>query len=96
MAHREFLLASYMTDFYVLGSDIGFPLSPPGSLLGHAGYTLCGQYLGTPPVGQISRVTCQPGPISARYVYIKADVPATRNILELCEVWVYGSKFQKQ
>ena len=89
MAHCEFLLASQMTDFYVLGSDIGFLLSPPGSLLDHAGYTLCGQY-------QVSRVTCQPGPISARYVYIKADVPAARNILEICEVWVYGSKFQKQ
>ena len=84
-----------MTDFYVLGSDIGFPLSPPSSLLGHAGYTLYGQYLGTPPDGQISRVTCQSGSIPARYVYIKADVPATFNVLELCEVWVYGSKFSK-
>ena len=92
----EFFPAPNMADFYVLGSDVGFPTSPPGSLKGHAGYKLCGQYPGTPPVGQISRVTCEPGPTPAKYVYIQADVPAGIMIfLELCEVWVYGSKFSK-
>ena len=92
----EFFPAPNMADFYVLGSDVGFPTSPPGSLKGHAGYKLCGQYPGTPPVGQISRITCEPGPTPAKYVYIQADVPAgIMNFLELCEVWVYGSKFSK-
>ena len=93
--HLGFLPAPNMADFYVLGSDVGFPTSPPGSLKGHAGYKLCGQYPGTPPLGQISRITCVPGPSPAKYIYIQADVPTQRNFLELCEVWVYGSKFSK-
>ena len=84
-----------MADFYVLGSDVGFPTSSPGSLKGHAGYKLCGQYPGTPPAGQISRITCEPGPTPAKYVYIQADAPTNVDFLELCEVWVYGRKFSK-
>ena len=93
--HIGFLPTPNMADFYVLGSDVGFPTSPPGSLKGKTGYKLCGQYPGTPPLGHISRITCEPRPTPAKYVYIQADVPMDIDFLELCEVWVCGSKFSK-
>ena len=83
-----------MKDLYVLGSNLSFPSSLPGPM-GGSGNQLCGQYPGTPPVGQISRVTCQPQPITTRYVYIQVDRSANPTIMELCEVWVYGSKSSK-
>ena len=83
--------ASFMDDFYVVGSNLSFPSSLPGPMRGN-GYHLCGQYPGTPPVGQISRITCQPQPITARYVYIQCERPRNPRVLELCEVWVYASK----
>ena len=83
--------ATLMDDFYVLGSNVSFPSSLPGPMAGN-GYHMCGQYLGTPPVGQISRITCQPQPITAQYVYIKLDRSTNPGVLEMCEVWVYGSK----
>ena len=80
-----------MDDFYVLGSNLSFPSSLSGPM-GGSDYQLCGKYLGTPPVGQISRVTCQPQPITARYVYIQVNRSVAPANLELCEVWVYSSK----
>ena len=80
-----------MDNFYVAGSNQSFPASHPGDILA-AGYQLCGRYQGTPPVGQISRVTCQTDPITTRYVYIQVDGRASLPSLELCEVWVYGIK----
>ena len=83
--------ATNMKDFYVLGSNQSFPSSLPGPMVGN-GYQMCGQYSGTPPVGQISRITCQPQPITTRFVYIQVDRSADPSIIELCEVWVFGSK----
>ena len=83
--------ATLMDDFYVLGSNLSFPSSLPG-LMGGSGYHMCGQYPGTPPVGQISRITCQPQPITAQYVYIQLDRSTNPDVIETCEVWVYGSK----
>ena len=83
--------ATYMDDFYVVGSNLSFPESLPGPMVG-SGYQLCGQYPGTPPVARMSRITCQPQPITARYVYIQVDRSADPKFIELCEVWVYGSK----
>ena len=83
--------ATLMNDFYVLGSNLSFPSSLPGPM-GGSGYHLCGQYQGTPPVGQISRITCQPQPITAQYVYLQLDRSANPQEMEMCEVWVYGSK----
>ena len=80
-----------MDNFYVAGSNQSFPASPTGDILA-PGYQLCGRYPGTPPVGEISRVTCQPHPITTRYVYIQVDGRGSDSTLELCEVWVYGSK----
>ena len=79
-----------MDSFYVFGSNLSFPSPPLVTVLG-APHQLCGQYSGTLPVGQISRVTCEPHPIRARYVFIQIHrtVPS---VLELCEVWVYASK----
>ena len=82
-----------MNDFYVLGSNLSFPSSPPGPFVG-SGYQLCGQYPGTPPVGGVSRVTCQPQPVTARFVYIQVDRSADPKVLELCEVWVYGGTYR--
>ena len=81
-----------MDNFYVLGSNLSFPTSSPGDMTGN-GYQLCGRYSGRPPAGELSRVTCQPHPITARFVYIQVDRSASGGILELCEVWVYASKF---
>ena len=80
-----------MDNFYVFGSNLSFPSPPLVTILG-APHQLCGQYSGTPPVGQISRVTCEPHPIRARYVFIQVDHQAAPSVLELCEVWVYGSE----
>ena len=80
-----------MDDCYVLGGNLSFPSSLPGPM-GGSGYHLCGQYPGTPPAGQISRITWQPQPVSAQYVYIQLDRSTSPSDLEMCEVWVYGSK----
>ena len=60
--------------------------------VGGSGYHLCGQYPGTPPAGQISRITCQPQPITAQYVFIQPDRSVNPQEMEMCEVWAYGSK----
>ena len=86
-----FSTVTWMDNFYVAGSNQSFPSSHPGDILA-AGYQLCGRYPGSPPVGQVSRVTCQPHPITTRYVYIQVDGRTSSSTLELCEVWVYGSK----
>ena len=86
-----FILVRDMDNFYVFGSNLSFPSPPLVTLLG-APHQLCGQYSGTPPMGQISRVTCEPHPIRARYVFIQVDHQAAPSVLELCEVWVYGSE----
>ena len=84
-----------MDDFYVVGSNLSFPTTHPDILNG-TGYQLCGQYPGTPPLGQVSRVTCQHGPITARYVYLQGVPETSRVSLELCEVWVFGNgKYNK-
>ena len=77
-----YVSANFMDDFIVVGSN---PMDGTG-------YQLCGQYPGSPPVGQVSIITCQPRPITAQYVYIQVDRFADPQILELCEVWVYGNK----
>ena len=80
-----------MDDFYVSGSNLSFPVFVSGPMWGN-GYQLCGQYSGTPPLGQILRITCQPQPLTAQYVYIQVDRSADPAVIELCEVWVYGGK----
>ena len=84
-----FPTVTWMDNFYVAGCNQSFPSSHPGDILA-AGYQLCGRYSGSPPVGQVSRVTCQPHPITTRYVYIQVDGRTSSSTLELCEVWVYG------
>ena len=81
-----------MDNFYVVVSNQSFPSSHPGDML-EAGYQLCGRYPGTPPLGTVSRITCHPHPISTKYVYIQVDGRTSALNLELCEVWVYGSKY---
>ena len=82
----------FLDDFYVIGSNLSFPTAMPGPLIGPQ-YKLCGQYPGSPPLGKVSRVTCQPQPITAQYIYIQTNRSSDPLILELCEVWVFGSKF---
>ena len=83
-----------MDNFYVVGSNLSFPVSHPGILNG-TGYQLCGKYPGTPPLGQVSRVTCQPGSVKARLVYMQVGFPTSPACLELCEVWVIDGKYDK-
>ena len=83
-----------MRDFYVVGSNLSFPLSPPGPMNGTM-YELCGQYPGAPPDGSIARITCQPQPMIVEYVYIQADLSPGSVIFDFCEVWVYGDKYSK-
>ena len=92
MKYAHFLSVRWMDNYYVVGSNLSFPTSHPGILNG-AGYQMCGRYPVTPPVGQVSRVTCQPVPITARYVYMQVDRQTSPAALELCEVWVFGDKW---
>ena len=80
-----------MENFYILGSNLSFPTSLPSGMTGN-GYHLCGRYSGRPPAGALSKVTCQPLPVTARFVYIQVDRSASPTLLELCEVWVYAGK----
>ena len=73
-----------MDDFYV---------SLP-ALLGGSGYNLCGQFPGTPPIGQISRITCQPQPITAQYVYIQLDRSTNPKEMEIGWNWICHEQFQ--
>ena len=82
----------YMDNVYAMGSDKSFPTTLPGPLTG-PDYQLCGQYPGTPPVGQTSVIICSPQPVTARYLYIQVDRLNDPRIIELCEVWIYASKF---
>ena len=84
----------HMRDFYVVGSNLSFPLSPPGPMNGTM-YELCGQYPGAPPDGALARITCQPQPMIAQYVYIQADLSPIEVAFDFCEVWVYGDKYSK-
>ena len=84
--------ANLMDNFIVVGSNRSFPSSPPDMMTGPA-YHLCGQYPGTPPVGDKSMVVCSPYAVAARYVYIQVNSSNELIILELCEVWIYASKF---
>ena len=83
----------YMDNVYAVGSDKKFPSTLQGPLTG-PDYQLCGQYPGTPPVGQTSVIICSPQPVTARYFYIQVDRLSDPRIIELCEVWIYTSKFQ--
>ena len=87
--------APNVENFYVLGSNLSLPTSSPGAMTG-SGYHLCGRYSGIPPAGELSKVTCQPQPVTARFVYWQVDRSESPKPLELCEVWVYASKFIKQ
>ena len=82
----------YMDNVYAVGSDNKFPSTLPGPLTG-PDYQLCGQYPGTPPIGQTSVIICSPQPVTARYFYIQVDRLSDPRIIELCEVWIYTSKF---
>ena len=90
--HKKKSFYYYLDDFYVIGSNLSFPTAMPGPMIGPQ-YKLCGQYAGSPPVGQVSRVTCQPQPLTTQYIYIQTNRSSDPLILELCEVWVFGSKF---
>ena len=74
-----------ITAYYRVGSNLTALLSLT--------YHLCGQYPGTPPVGDKSMVVCSPYAVAARYVYIQVNSSNGLIILELCEVWIYASKF---
>ena len=82
----------HMRDFYVVGSNLSFPLSPPGPMNGTM-YELCGQYPGAPPDGSLARITCQPQPMIAQYVYIQAALSPIEVAFNFCEVRVYGDKY---
>ena len=81
-----------MDNFYVVVSNQSFPASHPGDMLA-AGCQLCGRYPGTAPLGKVARITCDPHLILTKYVYIQVDGRTSASTLELCEVWVYSSKY---
>ena len=83
-----------MRDFYIVGSNMSFPTSPPGAMNGTM-YELCAQYPGTPPDGSLARITCQPQPMITQYVYVQADLSPGSGIFDFCEVSVYGNKHSK-
>ena len=69
--HYKLFLFSveYMRDFYVVGSNMSFPLSLPGPMNGTM-YELCGQYPGTPPDGSLAQIICRSQPMIAQYVSV--------------------------
>ena len=83
-----------MRDFYVVGSNMSFPLSLPGPMNGTM-YELCGQYPGTPPDGSLAQIICRSQPMIAQYVYVQADLSPGSGIFDFCEVSVYGNKYSK-
>ena len=75
----------YTEDFEVVVSNISSPVT---DILTSPGFKRCGQHPGVPVPGEIVKVTCSPGPIRGRYVYISN--PDATFPLVLCEVRVYG------
>ena len=69
-------------------SNISFPVNsdelvPPD-------FIQCGQYVGYPAAGQTGTLTCNPGPIRERYVFVSLPI---LGVLQMCEVRVFTGKF---
>ena len=83
-----FVIPERLSDFRVLVSNTSFPVT--SSQLATEQFRLCGQFPGIPPAAAISRVKC-PGATIGRYVYITLP---RRGFLTLCEVHLYGRKYE--
>ena len=83
-----FVIPERLSDFRVLVSNMSFPVTSPQ--LATEQFRLCGQFHGIPPAAAISRLKC-PRAIIGRYVYITLP---RRGFLTLCEVHLYGRKYE--
>ena len=80
-------IAGRLSDFIVTISNISFPVNsdelvPPD-------FIQCGQYVGYPAAGQAGTITCRPGPIRGRYVFVSLPI---LDVLQMCEVRVFAGK----
>ena len=81
-------IAGRLSDFIVTISNLSFPVNsdemvPPD-------FIQCGQYVGYPAAGQTGTVTCSPGSIRGRYVFVSLPI---LGVLQMCEVRVFTGKF---
>ena len=72
------------SDFLVTVSNTAFPVTYDQL----SSFTRCGQYSGYPAASQWGRVTCSPGPVRGRYVYV--SIHNSGYYLIMCEVKVFG------
>ena len=82
-------LAHWLSDFLVTVSNTRFPVTYDQL----SSFTRCGQYSGYPAASQWGRVTCSPGPVRGRYVYVSIDNAS--HYLVMCEVKVFGGMYRK-
>lgn len=75
------VLAERLTNF-----NIGTMNTQPTASLLPSQYSLCANFVGYPPAGTTTTVTCQPGTAAGRYLVIQLPSPG---YLSLCEVQVY-------
>ena len=78
--------AQDLSDFIITISNISYPVQ--ASQFSDPSFVRCGQYVGYPHLPTLmGRVTCSPGPIWGRFVYVsKPQVSG----MSFCEAKVYG------
>ena len=89
---KMYVPARRLADFEVTVSNISFPVTR-NDFIGTSALVNCGQYPSYPAAGTWGRVTCTPGPISGRFVFISSALK--HNILTLCELKVFAGMFFK-
>ena len=79
--------ASRLDAFEVTISNHSFPVAR-NDMTDTALFVPCGQYSGYPAASAWGRVTCSPGPIRGRFVFISS--PRKSVILTICELKVFA------
>ena len=72
-------------------SDVSFP-PPDDQPFTEPDYRVCATYVGYPPGGTPTNITCEQGPVQGTHLYIQ--LPRVER-MNLCEVEVYGRPMGK-
>ena len=79
-----------MANFIVsIGND---SLQVTAAQLTGVDYVQCGVFPGIPKTGETVRVTCIPGPLTGRFLYVWID---RVDVMDFCEIIVFAGKLRR-
>ena len=79
-----------LANFIVTVSNVSFPVTP--DQLDSSAFIRCGQYQGYPSGIEKGVVTCSPGPVVGRFVFVSLPDDGQIRTLTLCECRVYAGR----